>query len=334
MTLRRFLKPLLLAAALLGFGSAVWAAPVQAVLFTSPYCPHCRHLKQDGFPQQLREKYPEVELFEYDLTEQANNVLFFQTLQAYQLESAGIPMLVVGETILQGYPTQIGSGADEAIKKAISNREKTRVPGLPAAKTEKAPAPKTAPAKQAPAKTEAQQPEEPADRQVAGEQVNNAAEEAPAASSSALRVTSLGGFPGCVQPESSMYFISSANCLGARASRSNWKRRFRSLLMASVSRTRASVRGLYTRFSSSFTWMASLSNSDLMTGNKCLMPLAFSNCVTHCSGSALSKSNTRCSFSGNGSAASKSGLYTTSVSLSNFIPEGMAALYTSPSVHR
>lgn len=181
MTLRRFLKPLLLAAALLGFGSAVWAAPVQAVLFTSPYCPHCRHLKQDGFPQQLREKYPDVELFEYDLTEQANNVLFFQTLQAYQLESAGIPMLVVGETILQGYPTQIGSGADEAIKKAISNREKTRVPGLPAAKTEKAPAPKTAPAKQAPAKTEAQQPEEPADRQVAGEQVNSAAEEAPAA---------------------------------------------------------------------------------------------------------------------------------------------------------
>ena len=184
MTLRRFLKPLLLAAALLGFGSAVWAAPVQAVLFTSPYCPHCRHLKQDGFPQQLREKYPDVELFEYDLTEQANNVLFFQTLQAYQLESAGIPMLVVGETILQGYPTQIGSGADEAIKKAISNREKTRVPGLPAAKTEKAPAPQTAPAKQAPAKTEAQpaqQPKEPADRQVAGEQVDNAAEEAPAA---------------------------------------------------------------------------------------------------------------------------------------------------------
>ncbi len=181
MTLRRFLKPLLLAAALLGFGSAVWAAPVQAVLFTSPYCPHCRHLKQDGFPQQLREKYPDVELFEYDLTEQANNVLFFQTLQAYQLESAGIPMLVVGETILQGYPTQIGSGADEAIKKAISNREKTRVPGLPAAKTEKAPAPQTTPAKQAPAKTEAQQPEEPADRQVAGEQVNNAAEKAPAA---------------------------------------------------------------------------------------------------------------------------------------------------------
>ena len=125
MTFRRFLKPFLLLALLLGAGSSLWAAPaVQAVLFTSPYCPHCRHLKQDGFPQQFRDKYNgTVELVEYDLTEQANNVLFFQTLQAYQLDSAGIPMLVVGETVLQGYPTQIGTGADEAVQKAIANGE-------------------------------------------------------------------------------------------------------------------------------------------------------------------------------------------------------------------
>lgn len=80
--------------------------------------------------------------------------------------------------------------------------------------------------------------------------------------------------------------------------------------------------------------IASFSSSDLMTGNKFFMPLAFSSWVTHCSGSALSKSRIRCSRGGSGSEATKSGLYSTSVSLSSFIPEGRAALYTSPNVQR
>ena len=142
MMFRRFLKSFFATALFLGLACAVWAEPVvQAVLFTSPYCPHCRHLKQDGFPQQFRDKYGgTVELLEYDLTENANNVLFSQTLTAYQLESAGIPMLVVGETVLQGYPTQIASGADEAVKKAVANQETTHIPGLkPLSKPEPAP---------------------------------------------------------------------------------------------------------------------------------------------------------------------------------------------------
>ena len=67
MTFRRFLKPFLSLALLVGVGSSLWAAPaVQAVLFTSPYCPHCRHLKQDGFPQQFREKHhPDAKAFSY-----------------------------------------------------------------------------------------------------------------------------------------------------------------------------------------------------------------------------------------------------------------------------
>lgn len=180
MTFRRFLKPFLLLALLLGVGSSLWAAPaVQAVLFTSPYCPHCRHLKQDGFPQQFRDKYNgTVELVEYDLTEQANNVLFFQTLQAYQLDSAGIPMLVVGETVLQGYPTQIGTGADEAVQKAIANGETTRVPGLkPLAKTQEQAKQtvKTEPAEE----TQVQQPAEQPAAEPAATEETAAAQPAP-----------------------------------------------------------------------------------------------------------------------------------------------------------
>ena len=127
----RIVKPLLLVLALAAASCAAWAKPVDAVLFTSPYCPHCRHLKQDGFPQTFKEKYKgQVHLVEYDLTQDANNVIFSQTMEAYQLESAGIPMLVIGETVLQGYPSQIGPGADTAVAQALRNNETTRVPGL------------------------------------------------------------------------------------------------------------------------------------------------------------------------------------------------------------
>lgn len=127
----RTIKPLLLTLAFFAASFGAWAKPVDAVLFTSPYCPHCRHLKQDGFPQAFKEKHQDkVRLTEYDLTQDANNVIFSQTLEAYHLDNAGIPMLIVGETVLQGYPTQIGPGADAAVQKAIDNNEETRVPGL------------------------------------------------------------------------------------------------------------------------------------------------------------------------------------------------------------
>ena len=57
-----------------------------------------------------------------------------------------------------------------------------------------------------------------------------------------------------------------------------------------------------------------------------LMPLSFSSFVMHCSGSAASRSNIFCSFSGSCTSDSKSGLYSTMVSLSSFSPEGSAAL--------
>lgn len=127
----RTIKPLLLTLAFFTVSFGAWAKPVDAVLFTSPYCPHCRHLKQDGFPQAFKEKHQDkIRLTEYDLTQDANNVIFSQTLEAYHLDNAGIPMLIVGETVLQGYPTQIGPGADAAVQKAIDNNEETRVPGL------------------------------------------------------------------------------------------------------------------------------------------------------------------------------------------------------------
>lgn len=101
----RIIKPLLLTLAFFAVSFGAWAKPVDAVLFTSPYCPHCRHLKQDGFPQAFKEKHKEnVRLTEYDLTQDANNVIFSQTLEAYHLDNAGIPMLIEGKQYCKDTP--------------------------------------------------------------------------------------------------------------------------------------------------------------------------------------------------------------------------------------
>ncbi|MBP5429952.1 MAG: hypothetical protein J6Y25_03600 [Elusimicrobiaceae bacterium] len=93
----------------------VGAKPLQAFLFTSPSCPHCRHLKDDGFIESFRQKYQgQIELKDYDLTQEANNVLFMVKMQKHPEAQLGIPALFLGDTLLQGYPTDIGTQADQA----------------------------------------------------------------------------------------------------------------------------------------------------------------------------------------------------------------------------
>lgn len=141
MYIKQKLKALLLAALLTGLlAPLAQAASVEAVLFTSPYCPHCRDLKRSGFMEEFIRRHPDgVRVIEYDVTKDANNILFFQTIRAYGQDSAGIPALVVGESFLQGYPDEIGTRADLAVQKALMYAEKTRVTHPAAPKTEPKP---------------------------------------------------------------------------------------------------------------------------------------------------------------------------------------------------
>ncbi len=108
------------------------AKPLQAFLFTSPSCPHCRHLKDDGFIESFREKYQgQIELKDYDLTQEANNVLFMVKLQKHPDAQPGIPALFLGDTLLQGYPTDIGTQADQAAQAWLNAQAQAQ--GIPAA---------------------------------------------------------------------------------------------------------------------------------------------------------------------------------------------------------
>ena len=116
----------------IGAIAAAWAAPLcaqetQAMLFTAPWCPHCQHLKADGFIEHFRQSNPDISLHTFDVTDPGSSLLFHEVTQKYQTKTEGIPLLVVGDTVLQGYPTQIASGLEKALKKARENHEVLRV---------------------------------------------------------------------------------------------------------------------------------------------------------------------------------------------------------------
>ena len=96
-----------------------WAAKTPEVhLFTAPWCPHCQHLKKDGFIENFREKYKgQVVLVDHDITQGTNNILFQNELKKHPGANPGIPALFIGDELLQGYPNAIGTKTDETLQK-------------------------------------------------------------------------------------------------------------------------------------------------------------------------------------------------------------------------
>ena len=128
-------KLFILSALLISFlsgGLPGWAAgqeKVEVALFLSPYCVHCNKLKKE-YLGKLKEKYKDVAHFtEYDITQDGNHLIFVETAKAYGLDEKklGYPAAAVGSTFLIGYPTQIGTYAENAIEKAQMLGEKTIV---------------------------------------------------------------------------------------------------------------------------------------------------------------------------------------------------------------
>jgi len=77
-------------------------AVVRAVLFYSPSCGHCHLVINEVLPP-LFEKYgDQLDIVGIDITQPGGQALFHAVLAHFNLESAGVPLLVIGDTYLIG----------------------------------------------------------------------------------------------------------------------------------------------------------------------------------------------------------------------------------------
>lgn len=94
--------------------SASHEAPIKAMLFLSDTCPWCRKLKRSGFVERFRRKYRgDIELSEYEVSSQENMRLYSKMVRKYKL-SGGVPLLIIGNTPIQGYSDDMMKLADDA----------------------------------------------------------------------------------------------------------------------------------------------------------------------------------------------------------------------------
>lgn len=75
---------------------------VRAALFYSPTCGHCRIVIEETLPPLLKQYGSQLEIIGVDITQPQGQALFLSAIQWFNLDSAGVPFLVVGNEYMIG----------------------------------------------------------------------------------------------------------------------------------------------------------------------------------------------------------------------------------------
>lgn len=93
---------------------------VRAILFYSPTCPHCHQVMNEDLPPLERKYGKQLQILEVDTSTPEGEELFYATLAHFQIDSAGVPLMVVGDIVLRGsaeipqyLPTMIEYGLEQ-----------------------------------------------------------------------------------------------------------------------------------------------------------------------------------------------------------------------------
>ena len=100
---------------------------LEVAIFTSPACGHCQKFKREYLATLKQDFQDKVKFIEFDVSKPEDSVVFHDTLIEYGfgVEDMGVPALVVGKSVLMGYPAQIKTKGPSAILKALRKGEKT-----------------------------------------------------------------------------------------------------------------------------------------------------------------------------------------------------------------
>jgi glutaredoxin len=95
--------------------------PVNAYLFTAEGCPHCA--KEQIFLKSIQEKYSNLEIKSFEISKNAQNVLYIQEVaKALGVSAGSVPFLIIGDQPFIGFSEKLSPSVIEAkIKECSEN---------------------------------------------------------------------------------------------------------------------------------------------------------------------------------------------------------------------
>jgi len=101
---------------------------VEVAVFTLYSCVHCQKMKNEFMPAFMEKNKDKAVFKDYEISEPESGFLFDDTLgNIYNIKDPGVPCMIIGSKVLMGYPTEIGTGAQQALDEAYEKGEKTRL---------------------------------------------------------------------------------------------------------------------------------------------------------------------------------------------------------------
>lgn len=100
---------------------------MEIALFTSPTCGHCQKFKREYLATLKQDFQDKAKFVEFDVSKPEDSIIFHDTMleYGYGVENMGVPAMIVGKSVLLGYPSQIRTQGPSAILKALREGETT-----------------------------------------------------------------------------------------------------------------------------------------------------------------------------------------------------------------
>ncbi|PIE34726.1 MAG: hypothetical protein CSA55_00275 [Ilumatobacter coccineus] len=92
---------------------------VYGLFFYSPTCPHCHDVITNDWPGIAGEFGDDLVVLFVDVTTEGGQALIQQTVREMEIEATGVPMLIIGETVLVG-AIQIPEQTPDLVRKGLA----------------------------------------------------------------------------------------------------------------------------------------------------------------------------------------------------------------------
>lgn len=93
--------------------------PVKLYMFTLNTCDHCKEAKR--YLSDIKYKYPDLEIIEYEVSDQNNYNLLIKTMDLLDIKEKGTPLIVIGSKYTVGYTSSMGLILEQNILQARYN---------------------------------------------------------------------------------------------------------------------------------------------------------------------------------------------------------------------